>query len=63
MPEWATNNPLIPIGMRVADPKLAIRVGGKLNKAGHCITHLSLAKKSMRNKPWFCEENFINCAY
>ena len=53
----------MPTGMRVADPKLAIRVGVKLNKVGHCITHLSLATKSMRNKLWFCEEDFINCAY
>ena len=53
----------MPTSMGVADPKLVIRVGGKLNKAGHCITQLSLAEKSMRNKLWFCEENFINCAY
>ena len=51
------------IGMEVDDPKLAIRVGGELNKAGHCITHLNLVEKSMRNKLWFCEENFINYAY
>ena len=50
-------------GMGVANPKFAIRLGGKLNKVRHCITHLSLAEKSMRNKLWFCEENFINCAY
>ena len=53
----------MPTGMGVANPKLAIRVGGKLNKVGHYITHLSLAEKSRRNKLWFCEENFINCAY
>ena len=50
-------------GMGVADPKLAIRIGRKLNKAGHCTTHLNLAEKSMRNKLWFCEENVINCEY
>ena len=53
----------MPTGMRVVDPKLTIRVGGKLNKARHCITHLSLAEKSLTNKMWFCEENFIYCAY
>ena len=51
----------MPTGMGVADPKLAIEVGRKLNKAGHCTTHLNLAEKSMRNKLWFCEENVINC--
>ena len=51
------------IGMGVPDPKLTIGVGGKLNKARHCTTHLNLAKKSMRNKLWFCEENVINCEY
>ena len=50
-------------GMGVVDPKFAIMVGGKLNKVGNCITHLSLAKNSMRNKLWFCEEDFINYAY
>ena len=53
----------MPIGMGVADPKLAIGVGGKLNKARHYTTHLNLAKKSMRNKLWFCEENVIKCKY
>ena len=52
----------MPTSMGVVNPKLAIRVCGKLNKAGHCITHLSLVEKLMRNKLWFCEENFINCA-
>ena len=51
----------MPTSMRVADPKLAIRVGGEANKARHCTTHLNLAEKSMRNKLWFCEENVINC--
>ena len=50
-------------GMGVANLKLAIRIGRKLNKAGHCITHLNLAEKSMRNKLWSCEENVINCEY
>ena len=49
--------------MGVADLKLAIGVGGKLNKVGCCTTHLNLAEKSMRNKLWFCEENVINCEY
>ena len=53
----------MPTGMVVADPKLAKGVSGNLNKAGHCTTHLNLAKKSMRNKLWFCEENVINCEY
>ena len=53
----------MPTDMGVVDSKLAIRVGGKLNKAEHCIAHLNLAKKSMRNKLWFCEANVINCAY
>ena len=48
-------------GMGVVDPKLVIGVGGKLNKVGHCTTHLNLAKKSMRNKLLLCEENVINC--
>ena len=52
----------MPTDMGVADLKLAIRVSGKLNKAER-ITHLSLANKSMRNKLWFCEDNFINCVY
>ena len=51
----------MPIGMGVANLKLSIGVGGELNKAGHCTTHLNLAKKSMRNKLLFCEENVINC--
>ena len=51
----------MPTGMRVADPKLAIRVGEKLNKVGHCTSHLNLAEKSMRNKLWLCEENVIKC--
>ena len=46
-------------GMGVANPKLDIGVGRKLNKAGHCPTPLSLSEKSMRNKLWFCEENVI----
>ena len=50
----------MPTGIRVADPKLTIGVGGELNKAGNCITQLNLAAKSMRNKLWFCEENVIN---
>ena len=53
----------MPIGMRVADQKLAIGVGGELNKAGHYTTHFNLAEKSMRNKLWFCEENVIKCKY
>ena len=53
----------MPIGMGVADPKLVIGVGGKLNKTEHCTTHLNLAEKSMRNKLWFCEKNVINCEY
>ena len=40
----------MPTGMGVADPKVAIRVGGKVNKVGQCITYLSLAEKSRRNK-------------
>ena len=53
----------MPTDMGVANPKLAIGVGGELNKAGHCTTHLNLAEKSMRNKLWFCEETFLNCEY
>ena len=53
----------MPAGMGVANPKLAIWVGGKLNKDGYCTTHLNLAEKSMRNKLWFCEENVIKCKY
>ena len=51
----------MPTGMGVVDPKLAMRVSGELNKAGHCTTHLNLDDKLMRNKLWFCEENVINC--
>ena len=51
----------MPTGMGVADPKLAIGVDGKLNKARHCTTHLNLVEKSMRKKLWFCEDNVINC--
>ena len=51
----------MPIGMGVADPKHTKGVGGELNKAGHCTTHLNLVEKSMGNKQWFCEENVINC--
>ena len=51
----------MPTGMGVVDAKLAIGVGGELNKAGHCTTHLNLVEKSMRNKLWFYEENVINC--
>ena len=58
-----TSSTLKPTGMRVVDPKLAIGVGGKLNKVEHCTTHLNLAEKSMRNKLWFCEENVIKCKY
>ena len=54
---------LLPTGMRVADTKLAIGVGEKLNKVGHFTTHLNLAEKSMRNKLWFFEKNVINCEY
>ena len=53
----------MPIGMEIANPKLAIEVGGNLNKARHCTNHLNLAKKSMRNKLWFCEENVIHYEY
>ena len=49
--------------MGVVDPKLAIGIGEKLNKVGHCTTHSNLAEKLMRNKLWFCEENVINCEY
>ena len=52
----------MPTGMRVVNPKLAIGVGGELNKARHFTTHLNLAKKSMRNNMWFCEE-VTNCEY
>ena len=51
----------MPNGIRVADPKIAIGLGGELNKDGHCTTHLNLVEKSMRKKLWFCEENVINC--
>ena len=40
----------MPTGIGVADPKLAIRVGRKLNKVGHCTTHLNLAEKSMKKQ-------------
>ena len=49
----------MPTSMGVADSKLAIGVGRKVNKAEHCTTHLNLTEKSMRSKLWFCEENVI----